>query len=826
MVIAAERLPVNIEDEMKKSYMDYAMSVIIGRALPDVRDGLKPVHRRVLYAMFREGLLANRPYSKCAGIVGEVLKKYHPHGDSAVYDTLVRMAQGFNLRYPLIDGQGNFGSVDGDPPAAYRYTEARLTPLAEGMMRDLDKDTVDFIPNFDGNVEEPTVLPAAVPNLLVNGTSGIAVGMATNIPPHNLGEVIGGTIFVLENPGLSEHELTNGLLERIPGPDFPTAGFVHGREGIEQAYRTGRGTIQLRARAEIEDIGKERQAIIVTEIPYQVNKARLLEKIAELVRDRKIEGISDLRDESDRRGMRIVVELKRGEVPQVVLNNLYKHTALQTSFGVILLAISENRPKVFRLLEVVKQFLDFRREVVHRRTAFELAKAEARAHILEGFVKALDHLDEIIDLIRAASTPADAREQLISRYEFSVIQARAILDLQLHRLTGMERQKIVDEHREVQKLVGELKAILASDARIKEIVREELLEVKEKYGDPRRTEIIAKTREIRVEDMIVEEDMVITVSHRGYIKRSPVNVYRKQKRGGKGRIGMRTRDEDFVNRLFIASTHDYILIFTDRGRVYWRKVHEIPEVGSAGKGKAIVNLVSMSSKEKLAAVCPVKEFPEDRHMLMVTQSGRVKKTPLSAFSNPMSRGIIAIGIPEGDSLIAATVTGSEDEAVLATRNGLAIRFAVSDVRPVGRTAAGVKGIELRKGDRVVGMSVAEKEGTLLTVTEKGYGKRTALEQYRLQSRGGKGIINIKITEKNGPVVGVRFVGDEDEIMVVTSNGMILRLRVDGIGVLGRATQGVRLIQVDEGDHVVAIAKLAEKQDETNGEGSKESDAAG
>ena len=823
MVIAAEQLPVNIEDEMKKSYMDYAMSVIIGRALPDVRDGLKPVHRRVLYAMFREGLLSNRPYSKCAGIVGEVLKKYHPHGDSAVYDTLVRMAQGFNLRYPLIDGQGNFGSVDGDPPAAYRYTEARLTPLAEGMMRDLDKDTVDFTPNFDGNVEEPTVLPTAVPNLLVNGTSGIAVGMATNIPPHNLAEIVAGAIFVLDSPELSDHELTNGLLARIPGPDFPTAGFVHGREGIEQAYRTGRGTIQLRARAEIEDIGKERHAIIVTEIPYQVNKARLLEKIAELVRDRKLEGISDLRDESDRRGMRMVLELKRGEVPQVVLNSLYKHTALQTSFGVILLAISENRPKVFPLLEIVKQFLDFRRDVVRRRTAFDLAKAQARAHILEGFVKALDHLDEIIDLIRAASTPAEAREQLISRYEFSQIQAQAILDLQLHRLTGMERQKIVDEHKEVQKLVAELKAILASKARIKEIVGEELLEVKEKYGDTRRTEIIAKTREIRVEDMIAEEDMVITVSHLGYIKRSPVTVYRKQKRGGKGRIGMRTRDEDFVNRLFIASTHDYILIFTDRGKVYWRKVHEIPEVGTAGKGKAIVNLVSMSSKEKLAAVCPVKEFPDDRHVLMATQSGRVKKTPLSAFSNPMSRGIIAIGIPEGDSLIAAAVTGSEDQAVLATRNGLAIRFAASDVRPMGRTAAGVKGIELRKADRVVGMSVVEKEGTLLTVTDQGYGKRTALEQYRLQSRGGKGIINIKTTERNGPVVGVRFVRNEDEIMVVTGNGMILRLRVDGIGVLGRATQGVRLIQVDEGDHVVAIATLAEKQDETNGEGPKDDD---
>ena len=823
MVIAAEQLPVNIEDEMKKSYMDYAMSVIIGRALPDVRDGLKPAHRRVLYAMFREGLLPNRPYSKCAGIVGEVLKKYHPHGDAAVYDTLVRMAQAFNLRYPLIDGQGNFGSVDGDPPAAYRYTEARLTPLAESMMQDLDKDTVDFVPNFDGNVEEPTVLPTVVPNLLVNGASGIAVGMATNIPPHNLGEVVDGATFVLDNPGLSPAQLTKGLLERIPGPDFPTAGFVHGREGIEQAYRTGRGTIQIRARAEIEDIGKDRQAIVITEIPYQVNKARLLEKIAELARDRKIEGISDPRDESDRQGMRIVVELKRGEVPQVVLNNLFKHTALQTSFGIIVLAISENRPRVLPLLDVVNQFLEFRREVVGRRTTFELQKAEARAHVLEGFVKALDHLDEIIELIRAASTPAAARDQLMARFEFSEIQAQAILDLQLQRLTGMEREKIVKEHEEIQELVSELKAILGSEQKIKEIVRAEMQEVKEKFGDPRRTEIIAKTREIRVEDMIAEEDMVITVSHLGYIKRSPVSVYRKQKRGGKGRIGMRTREEDFVDRLFITSSHDYILIFTDRGRVYWCKVLEIPEVGSAGKGKAIVNLVSMSPNEKLAAVCPVKEFPEDRHVLMATRSGRVKKTPLSAFANPMSRGIIAIGIGEGDSLIAAAVTGAGDEAVIATRKGLAIRFAASDVRPMGRTAGGVKGIRLREGDQVVGMAVAEEEGTLLTVTEKGYGKRTALDQYRLQSRGGKGIINIKTTPRNGPVVGVRFVGEEDEVMVVTGNGMILRLRVKGILVHGRATQGVRLIDVDEGDHVVAVAKLAEKQEE-EGDPAKNDDA--
>jgi DNA gyrase subunit A len=813
MATAAERLPVNIEDEMKRSYMDYAMSVIIGRALPDVRDGLKPVHRRVLYAMFREGLTSTRPYSKCAGIVGEVLKKYHPHGDAAVYDTLVRMAQDFNLRMPLIDGQGNFGSIDGDPPAAYRYTEARLTALAESMMRDIDKNTVDFVPNFDGNTAEPTVLPSAFPNLLVNGATGIAVGMATNIPPHNLREVVDGILLVLGSRGASDEELTQALLGIVRGPDFPTAAFVHGGRGIEQAYRTGRGSIQLRARAQIEETGKDRESIVVTEIPYQVNKAKLVEKIGELWREKKIDGIADLRDESDRGGMRIVIDLKRGEVAQVVLNNLYKHTQLQTTFGIILLAIVDNRPKVLSLLEMIRLFIDFRRDIVRRRTAFELRKAEERAHILEGFVVALDHLDEVINLIRGSASPAAAREALIAGYELSEIQAQAILDLQLQRLTAMERERIVEEHRDIRLRIEELKAILASEERIDRLVREELEEVKEKFGDHRQTEIVAKTQEISIEDMIAEEDMVITVSHSGYIKRSPVSVYRKQKRGGKGRIGMTTREEDFVDRLFIASTHSYILIFTDRGRVYWLKVHEIPNVGTTGKGKAIVNLVAMGLQEKLAAVCAVKEFPEDRFVLMATRNGVVKKTPLSAFGNPMSRGIIAITIDEDDELIAATVTEPGSEAVLATRDGKAIRFSETDTRPMGRTARGVKGIELRPGDSVVSMAVVEPEGTLLTVTDRGFGKRSRVEEYRLQSRGGQGVINVRTTERNGRVVGVPFVQDEDELMVITAQGMILRLRVKDFPVHGRATQGVRLMELNEGDHVVAVAKLAEKDEE-------------
>ena len=813
MATTAERLPVNIEDEMKRSYMDYAMSVIIGRALPDVRDGLKPVHRRVLYAMYREGLLSNRAYSKCAGIVGEVLKKYHPHGDSAVYDTLVRMAQNFNLRAPLIDGQGNFGSVDGDPPAAYRYTEARLTALAESMMRDIDKETVDFVPNFDGNTAEPTVLPTATPNLLVNGSSGIAVGMATNIPPHNLREVVDGILYSLENQSMDDDELTSGLLGIIKGPDFPTAAFLHGRGGIEQAYRTGRGSIQLRARATIEDTAKDRQAIIVTEIPYQVNKAKLQEKIGELVRDKKLDGISGIRDESDRHGMRIVIDLKRGEVGQVVLNNLYKHTTLQTSFGIILLAIVDNRPKVLKLVEVLRLFIEFRRDIVRRRTVYELRKAEARAHILEGFVIALDNLDAVIALIRASENPAAARSALIEQYELSEIQAQAVLDLQLQRLTGMERDKIITEHEEIQNRIAELKAILASAQKIDAIVREELEEVKERFGEDRRTEIIAKTQEISIEDMIAEEDMVITVSHSGYVKRSPLSVYRKQKRGGKGRKGMQTREEDFVDHLFIASTHAYIMIFTNRGKVYWLKVHEIPAVGAAGKGKAIVNLVAMRPDEKLAAVCAVKEFPEDRFVLMATRKGTIKKTRLSSFKNPNARGLIAITIDADDELIVAAITDGDSQVVLASRSGKTIRFTETDVRITGRTAQGVRGIRLGAGDAVVSMAVVNTEGTLLTVTEKGYGKRSRVEDYRFQTRGGQGVINIKTTTRNGNVVAVPFVNEEDEVMAITAQGMILRLLVQDFNILGRITQGVRLMDLDGGDKVVAVAKLAEKVDD-------------
>ncbi len=817
MVSLAEERPVNIEDEMKQSYMDYAMSVIIGRALPDVRDGLKPVHRRVLYAMFREGLLSTRGYSKCAGIVGEVLKKYHPHGDTAVYDTLVRMAQEFNLRAPLIDGQGNFGSVDGDPPAAYRYTEARLTSLAESMMQDIDRDTVDFAENFDGNTKEPLVLPSAIPNLLVNGSSGIAVGMATNIPPHNLREIINGIIYTLENKSQEDDALTENLLALVSGPDFPTAAFVHGRQGITDAYRTGRGTIQLRARASVEEVGKDREAIVVTEIPYQVNKARLQEKMAELVRDRKLEGISNIRDESDRHGMRIVLDLKRGEVGQVVLNNLYKHTALQTSFGIILLSIVDNQPKVLPLLDILKLFIDFRRDVVRRRTAFELRKAEERSHLLEGFVTILDHLDDAIALIRRADTPPVAREELMRTYELSERQARAILDLQLQRLTGMERDKIVLEYEEITKRIAELKDLLANEGKIDTVVREELEAVKEKYGEDRRTQIIAKTQEIRVEDMIAEEDMVITVSHTGYIKRSPVSVYRNQKRGGKGRKGMRTREEDFVNSLFIASTHSYILIFTDTGKIYWLKVHEIPSVGAAGKGKAIVNLVAMKREEKLASVCVVKTFSEDQFVLMATRKGVVKKTPLSLFKKPTARGIIAIGIDKDDALIAAALTDGYSEAVLASREGKAIRFTETDVRAMGRTARGVKGLSLRSGDTVVSMAVVERGGTLLTVTENGFGKRSRVEDYRRTKRGGKGVINVKTSERNGGVVAVPFVKEEDEVMVITAQGMILRLRVNGVNVMSRATQGVRLMQPEKSDKVVAIAKLVEK-DEVEGTG--------
>jgi DNA gyrase subunit A len=841
MEFAAHKIPVNIEDEMKRSYMDYAMSVIIGRALPDVRDGLKPAHRRVLYGMRNMGLASNRGYRKCAKIVGEVMGNYHPHGDASIYDTLVRLSQEFNMRYPLVDGQGNFGSVDGDMPAAMRYTEARLQSLADDLMADLEKETVDFVPNYDETTEEPTVLPAPIPNLLVNGSSGIAVGMATNVPPHNLTEVIDGVVYVIEEqqkarrlaglpaaapaPGLpagalaeageratTREERLRHLFRLVTGPDFPTGGIIVGRSGIVQAYREGRGSITVRSRTDVETSKKgDRQSIVVTEIPYQVNKKRLIENIADLVREKTIEGISDLRDESDRDGMRIVIELKRGEVPEVILNNLYKHTQLQTTFGIIMLAIARGRPKVLNLLEFIEEFIEFRREVVRRRTEFELRKAEARAHILEGLRIALDHLDEVIRIIRSAKTTAEAREGLITGFSLSQLQAQAILEMQLQRLTGLERQKIVDELAELMALIEQLRAILASDILLMRVVVNELKAVREKYGDQRRTVIIEAEGEFRVEDLIADEDVAITVSATGYIKRTAITEYRSQRRGGRGRIGMRTREEDVVNHLFVASTHSYILIFTDKGRCYWLKVHEIPDVVAAGKGKAIANLVSMQPDEKIASVLAVRELDTpDRYIVMCTRKGTVKKTELSAFSNPRAGGIIAIGIDDGDAVIGVQLSDGQSEVFIGTRDGMAIRFPESDIRAMGRTAYGVRGITLRDDDEVVGMETLRPGGTILTVTVNGYGKRTEIDEYRVQGRGGSGIINIQTTERNGPVVGVSCVLELEQLMFITEQGMILRTQASGISIIGRATQGVRLIDLDEGDRTVAVARLEDQ----------------
>ena len=814
--IALVKVPVNIEDEMKRSYMDYAMSVIIGRALPDVRDGLKPAHRRVLYGMRSMGLASNRAYRKCAKIVGEVMGNYHPHGDASIYDTLVRLAQDFNMRYPLVDGQGNFGSIDGDPPAAMRYTEARPEGLAEAMMTDLDKETVDFVPNYDETTEEPTVLPTTFPNLLVNGSSGIAVGMATNVPPHNMREIIDGVIAMIDERGQPRDVRTRALLKCVPGPDFPSGGYLVGRQGIFQAYTTGRGSLTLRAKTEVEEKKGDRVAIIVSEIPYQVNKARLIEKIAELAREKVIEGISDLRDESDRDGMRIVIELKRGEVPEVVLNNLYKHTQLQTTFGIIMLAIVGGRPRVLSLLEVVEHFIEFRREVVRRRTEFELRKAEARAHILEGLKIALDHLDEVIRLIRGSKNPAEARDGLMTSFKLSQIQAQAILDMQLQRLTGLERQKILDELMELMKTIERLRAILSSEALLMDVVVNELKAVRERYQDERRTVIIDQSGEFRIEDLIVDEDVAITVTNTGYIKRTAITTYRMQRRGGKGRIGMRTREEDFVSHLFVASTHSYIMIFSDRGRAYWLKVHEIPDAGAGGKGKAIANLVSMEEGEKIAALLAVKEWPaedDQQFVVMGTRKGIIKKTDLRSFSNPRAGGIIAMGVEDDDSVIAVEQSNGTDQIFLGTRDGMAIRFDETDVRPMGRGAYGVKGITLREGDEVVGMEVVRPGGTVLTVARNGYGKRTDLDEYRIQSRGGVGIINIQASDRNGKVVGIVFVSEDEHLMLISQQGMILRTRAGDIRSIGRATQGVRLIEMEEGDMVVAVAKLVEKDDE-------------
>jgi len=804
---------VNIEDEMRRSYLDYAMSVIVGRALPDVRDGLKPVHRRILFAMNELSNTHDKPYKKSARIVGDVIGKYHPHGDVAVYDSIVRMAQDFSMRYPLVDGQGNFGSVDGDSAAAMRYTEIRMSRLAEELLEDIDRETVEFGPNYDDSMVEPLVLPAKYPNLLVNGSGGIAVGMATNIPPHNLREIIEGTIDLINRPDITIPE----LMAHIPGPDFPTAGFIHGKEGIAQAYMTGRGIIQMRARTVIEKKKGEREAIIVTELPYQVNKARLIEKIAELVRDKKIEGIADLRDESDREGMRIVIELKKDEIAGAIINQLYKYTSMQDSFGIINLSIVDGQPRILTLKETLQCFVKHRKEVVTRRTIFDLKKAEARAHILEGLKIALENLDEVITIVKEASSPKDAQGKLIARFRFTEVQAQAILDMKLQRLTGLERDKIMDEHRETLKTIEGLKEILGSERLLLNIIVDELREIKDRFGNDRRTEIIVQSKDISIEDMIAEEDMVVTVSHTGYIKRNPLSLYRSQHRGGKGKMGMTTREEDFVAHLFVASTHSYILFFTSIGKVYWLKVHELPLGGPTTKGKAIVNLLSLAPGEAITAMLPVREFSKDRNIVVGTKNGIVKKSDLMAYSNPRTGGIIALNLDEKDSLVAVDITDGSKDIILSTKNGKAIRFKEEEVREIGRVGRGVKGIDLEDDDEVVSMQVIAEGTTILTATENGYGKRTDLTEYPLRHRGGKGVITIKTSKRNGSVVSVMQVIDDDDVMMITSNGKVVRTGVKGISVIGRNTQGVKLIWVEGGEKVVGVARLAEKEEEEKGE---------
>jgi len=808
--------PRNIEDEMKTSYIDYAMSVIVGRALPDVRDGLKPVHRRILFAMSEMGLTHRSAYKKSARVVGDVLGKYHPHGDIAVYDAMVRMVQDFSLRYPIVDGQGNFGSVDGDSPAAMRYTEVRMGAIADELLGDIDKDTVDFGPNYDGSLTEPLILPAKLPNLLVNGSSGIAVGMATNIPPHNLTEVCDATTAYIENPEIS----TADILKILKGPDFPTAGIIMGRQGIKDYFETGRGSITIRAKTEIEDIRGGKQAIIVNELPYQVNKASLLSTIADLVRDKKIDGISDLRDESDREGIRMVIELKREGNPQIVLNQLFKHTALESSFGVIMLALVGGKPKVLPVKEVLHHYVEYRKEIVVRRTRFELARAEARAHILEGLRIALDNLDKIIKTIRESKDTDTARTRLMENFKLSRIQAQAILDMRLQQLTGLERKKIEDEYEELLKTIARLKGILADPKKILGIIEEELRELKEKYGDERRTKIAAAAQELEIEDLVAEEDVVVTFSHAGYVKRLPVTAYRAQRRGGKGVTGMTTREEDFVQELFVTSTHAYLLLFTNKGRVYWTRVFEIPEAGRAAKGKAIVNFVQLSAAdEKITAAIPVQTFKEEKgketFLLMCTTRGTIKKTELAEFSNPRRGGIVAIRLDDGDSLNAVKHTDGKSQIIIGTKKGIAIRFKEDDVRPIGRAAEGVRGIRLEKGDEVVGMEAVGPKDVFLTATENGYGKRTEVGEYRLQSRGGHGVINMKTTERNGDVVGIKKANDEDDIMLMTEKGMSIRLAAKEVSVIGRNVQGVRLLRQDADDKLAAIAPLA-KEDEEEG----------
>jgi DNA gyrase subunit A len=808
-----ERIPVAIEKELRRSYLDYAMSVIIGRALPDVRDGLKPVHRRILFGMWEQSNTAAKSYKKSARIVGDVMGKYHPHGDAAIYDALVRMAQQFSMRHVLVDGQGNFGSVDGDNAAAMRYTEVRLTRLAEEMLGDdLDKDTVGWLPNYDGSLNEPTVLPAKFPNLLVNGSSGIAVGMATNIPPHNLGEVIDACVAVARNPGVSLDE----LIKLVPGPDFPTAAIIRGTAGIRQAYATGHGSLQMQARARIEHLKKgERAAIVVSELPYQVNKARLVERIAELVQGKDIEGISDLRDESDRDGIRVVVELKRDAVPQVVMNQLFKLTPMQSSFGITFLAIVDNQPRVLTLPEMLNHFLEHRKEVVTRRTRFDLARAEERAHILVGLVIALDHLDEVIKTIRAAADPPAARSALISGFGLSELQAQAILEMRLQRLTALERDKIIAEHKEVLGVIERLKAILASEKLVLDIIVDELEETKRRFADPRRTEILPEEAEFSVEDLIVEEDVVVTATSAGYVKRVPVSIYRAQRRGGRGRRGAAVRDEDPVEHLFVASTHDVVLVFTSVGKVYALKVHEVPEASPSARGKAIVNLLPVTQDEKVAALVAVTEFDPDHFLLFATRRGKVKRTELAAYANPRSTGIIAVAVEDGDDLLDVRLTDGASHVFLGTHKGMGIRFPESDVRAMGRVAAGVRGVTLRADDFVEVMATfpADDQGDILVVAERGFGKRTPVAEFREQGRGGKGITLMRVTSRTGSVAGMRHVAGDEDIMLVTAQGMMIRTSASGVRRIGRATQGVKLIDLEEGDQVVAVAKLAEREED-------------
>ena len=800
---------ISIEKEMRKSYLDYAMSVIIGRALPDVRDGLKPVHRRVLFAMSELNNDWNKPYKKSARIVGDVIGKYHPHGDTAVYDTIVRMAQDFSLRYPLVDGQGNFGSIDGDPAAAMRYTEIRMTRLAHEMLADLEKETVNWVPNYDESLTEPAVMPAKIPSLLINGSSGIAVGMATNIPPHNLTEVVEAITALIDYPELSSEE----LMAFIPGPDFPTAGIIYGTQGIREAYETGRGIIRVRARACIEEDDKtERESIIVTEMPYQVNKARLIEKIAELVKNKQIEGVSFVRDESDRQGMRIAIGVKRETMGGVVLNQLYKHTQMDTSFGIILLAVVNGRPELLSLREILDHFIDHRKQIIVRRTRFDLKKAEARAHILEGLKIALDNLDAVVNMIRQSSSPVEAKSRLMAAFTLTDIQAQAILDMRLQRLTGLERDKIIEEYEAVLKDIARFREILGSERLVLDIIQEELREIQAEFGDGRRTEIVEAAPDISIEDMITEEDMVVTISNSGYIKRNPLSLYQSQRRGGRGKTAMGTKEEDFVEHLFVASTHHFLLFFTNRGKVYWMKVYDLPMAGRQSRGKAIVNLLNFEEDENLTTVLAVPAFEPGHHVLMATKNGVIKKTDLMAFSRPRAGGIIAVDLVEGNELIAARITDGTLNVFLGSAMGQSIRFLESEVRPTGRTARGVRGMSLSPGDCIVSMEVLSHGQTLFTATENGFGKRTLIDEYPIQKRGGKGVITIKTTERNGLVVAIHLVAEDDDVMLITDRGKIIRIPVNGISVISRNTQGVTLMGMEPDERIVSTARLAEKEE--------------